>query len=73
MAISKFKTKLKAIMNILNHDEFFVVTAYEDVSMSSPGCPLQGPIRYKYVDNTDRDMFYIFAQDYIKNNKLNKK
>ena len=61
------KEKLKAIWNILIHDEYFIVTAYKDTTYSTKGYGGWAPIRYDYVHNTNRNVFYQFVKNYIEN------
>lgn len=63
------KEKLKAIWNILTHDEYFVVTAHKDTTFSTSGYKCCAPIKYDYVHNTNRNIFYTFVKSYIDNLK----
>ena len=65
-----FISKWKAIKRILKEDEFFLMTASVDNSYNRKGL---GPIKYNYDTNTDRELFYIFLRDFVKDLKLWKK
>ena len=67
------KEKLKAIWNILRHDEYFVVTAYKDITYSTPGYESYAPIKYNYTHNTNRNLFYTFVKSYINDLELENK
>lgn len=59
--------KLKAIFNILFSEEYFVVTTKQ---INPYGKKSDGPIRYKYLYNTNKPFFFLYIKDYI-DNKLN--
>ena len=58
-----FISKWKAIKRILKEDEFFLMTAsvYDTY------------IKYNYDTNTDRELFYVFLTDFVKDLNLCKK
>lgn len=58
-----FISKWKAIKRILTEDEFFLMTAsvYDTC------------IKYNYDTNTDRELFYVFLTDFVKDLNLCKK
>lgn len=62
-----FISKWKAIKRILKEDEFFLMTASVDYTFNTDGL---GPIKYNYDTNTDRELFYIFLKDFVKNLNL---
>lgn len=62
-----FITKWKAIKRILKEDEFFLMTASVDYTHNKHGL---GPIKYNYDTNTDRELFYVFLRDFVKDLKL---
>lgn len=58
----KIIERLKAIKAILFAEEFFVAAA----NQKNPyGRKCDGPIVYDYFSNTDRNIFYLFINDYI--------
>lgn len=59
-----FVSKWKAIKRILKEDEFFLMTASIDDTYNKNGL---GPIKYNYATNTDRELFYVFLRDFVKN------
>ena len=61
MNIYKLKNRLTAIKALLKGDEYFLVVSYKDNNDN------YGPIRYDYMNNTNRDLFYVFVNDYLKN------
>jgi hypothetical protein len=65
--MKKIVRLLKICTKILSSDEYFLVTAKRDTKYH----PTLGPIRYSYDSNTKRGLFYVFVNDYIKNNKHN--
>ena len=62
-----FISKWKAIKRIIKEDEFFLMTASVDYSYDRKGLE---PIKYNYDTNTDRELFYIFLRDFVKDLKL---
>lgn len=58
-----FVSKWKAIKRILKEDEFFLMTASIDDKYNRNDL---GPIKYHYETNTDRELFYVFLRDFIK-------
>lgn len=58
-----FISKWKAIKRILIEDEFFLMTASEYDTY----------IKYNYDTNTDRELFYVFLTDFVKDLNLCKK
>ena len=58
-----FTSKWKAIKRILKADEFFLMTASVDYTYNRGGL---GPIKYNYDTNTDRELFYAFLRDFVK-------
>lgn len=58
-----FVSKWKAIKRILKEDEFFLMTASIDSTYNKNGI---GPIKYHYETNTDRELFYVFLRDFVK-------
>lgn len=71
--MKKLFKRFRDALRVLSADEYFITIASVDYSKCTPGVyPKVGPIRYDYLSNTDRDMFYIFTKDYITSNKLNK-
>ena len=65
-----FTSKWKAIKRILKADEFFLMTASVDYTYNRDGL---GPIKYNYDTNTDRELFYVFLTDFVKDLNLCKK
>ena len=65
-----FISKWKAIKRILTEDEFFLMTASVDYTYNIGGL---GPIKYNYDTNTDRELFYVFLTDFVKDLNLCKK
>ncbi len=63
----KFISKWKAIKRILKEDEFFLMTASVDYTYNRNGL---GPIKYNYDTNTDRELFYVFLRDFVKDLNL---
>lgn len=59
------KLKLKEYWTIFKalrkSHEYFIVTSYQEDWVE----PWRGPIKYEYLANTDRELFYKFIQDYI--------
>lgn len=66
----KFIERIKALKALWKAEEYFLVTANIDTRFSTPGQPPNGPIVYNYMNNTDREMFYLFANNYIEENML---
>ena len=64
----KLLEKLKIIKKIFSSDEYFVTVAYQD---NPYGRKELGPIRYEYFTNSDRELFWTFVHDHIKNTILN--
>ena len=62
-----FVSKWKAIKRILKEDEFFLMTASVDYTYNKNSL---GPIKYNYDTNTDRELFYVFLRDFVKDLKL---
>ena len=62
-----FITKWKAIKRILKEDEFFLMTASVDYTYNRNGLE---PIKYNYDTNTDRELFYVFLRDFVKDLNL---
>lgn len=61
----EYVSKIKAIVQLLKSDEFFLMTAKSDRSfVDYNNCS----IKYEYTSNTVRDMFWRFLKDFIKNN-----
>ena len=58
-----FVSKWKAIKRSLTEDEFFLMTASIDDKYNRNGL---GPIKYHYATNTDRELFYVFLRDFVK-------
>ena len=54
-----FVSKWKEIKRIITEDEFFLITA----SYNKDGL---GSIKYNYETNTDRELFYVFLRDFVK-------
>lgn len=59
------KLKLKEYWTIFKalrkSREYFIVTSYQEDWVE----PWRGLIKYEYLTNTDRELFYKFIQDYI--------
>lgn len=66
----KFIERIKALKALWKAEEYFLVTANMDTRFSTPGQQPNGPIVYNYMNNTDREMFYLFANNYIEENML---
>lgn len=66
----KLKDKLKAIWKLWNAEEYFLTVANQK---NLYGAYENGPILYEYISNTDRDWFYQFIMDHIKNLRLTNK
>ena len=66
----KFIERIKALKALWKAEEYFLVTANMDTRFSTPGQQLNGPIVYNYMNNTDRETFYLFANNYIEENML---
>lgn len=66
--MNRFIERIKAIFALWKAEEYFLVTANMDTKFSTPGLKPNGPIVYKYLNNTDREMFYLFAHNYIEEN-----
>ena len=66
----KFIERIKALKALWKADEYFLVTANMDTRFSTPGQQPNGPIVYNYMNNTDRETFYLFANNYIEENML---
>ena len=64
----KFIERIKALKALWKAEEYFLVTANMDTRYSTPGLQPNGPIVYEYMNNTDREMFYLFAHNYIEEN-----
>jgi hypothetical protein len=62
--IRKLFKRWKEIKALINADEYFLVVANQKSNIE----PWRGPIEYDYIKNTDREVFYKFVKDYIKNN-----
>jgi hypothetical protein len=62
-----FISKWKAIKRILKEDEFFLMTASVDYSYDRNGLE---PIKYNYSTNTNRELFYVFLRDFVKDLNL---
>lgn len=63
------KEKLKAIWKLWKSEEYFLTVA----NQKNPyGLRYLGPIKYEYMSNTDRELFYIFVKDHIHNLELTK-
>ena len=65
-----FIERIKALKALWKAKEYFLVTANMNTRFSTPGQPPNGPIVYNYMNNTDREMFYLFANNYIEENML---
>lgn len=62
------KNKLKAIWRLWKSEEYFLTVA----NQKNPyGAIYLGPIKYEYMTNTNRGMFYQFVKDHIHNLELN--
>ena len=59
--------KIKAIFNILFSEEYFVVTTKQ---INPYGKNSDGPITYKYLNNTNRHLFFLYIKDYIDSHYL---
>ena len=59
------KLKLKEYWTIFKalrkSEEYFIMTSYREDCYE----PWRGPIKYEYLANTNREVFYKFIQDYI--------
>lgn len=66
----KFIERIKALKALWKAEEYFLVTANIDTRFSTPGQQPNGPIVYNYMNNTDREMFYLFANNHIEENIL---
>ena len=66
----KFIERVKALKALWKAEEYFLVTANMDTRFSTPGQQPNGPIVYNYMNNTDRETFYLFANNYIEENML---
>lgn len=66
--MKKFIERIKALKALWKAEEYFLVTANMDTRFSTPGLPPNGPIFYEYMHNTDRELFYLFAHNYIEDN-----
>ena len=66
----KFIERIKALKALWKAEEYFLVTANMDTRFSTPGQQPNGPIVYNYMNNTDRETFYLFANNYIEENML---
>ena len=64
----KIIERIKALKALWKAEEYFLVTANIDTRFSTPGQPPNGPIVYNYMNNTDRETFYLFAHNYIEEN-----
>lgn len=64
----KFIERIKALKALWKAEEYFLVTANMDARFSTPGQQPNGPIVYNYMNNTDRETFYLFAHNYIEEN-----
>ena len=53
-----------ALKALFNSQEYFLVTACQEGHIE----PWRGPIKYEYIKNTDRELFYEFVHDYVENN-----
>lgn len=62
MNIKTIKERWNAIKALLKCDEYFLGVSYKY------GDNEYDPIQYNYINNTDRDLFYVFIHDYIENN-----
>jgi len=57
----------KAVKALLTSAEYFLTVT----NQKNPYGPIElGPIVYDYIDNTDREMFYVFVKSWIKDNKI---
>lgn len=59
------KRKLKAIWKIITCDEFFVATSKQ---YNPYGNTCDGPIKYDYQTNTERNIFFAFVKNFLSNN-----
>lgn len=59
------KRKLKAIWKIIMCDEFFVATSKQH---NHYGNTCDGPIKYDYQTNTERNLFFVFVKSFLFNN-----
>ena len=60
MIVNLFK-RWKEVKALINSDEYFLVTAKQEDCVE----PWRGPIKYEYMNNTDRDLFYKFVKDHL--------
>lgn len=65
ISIKKIIKRWKAIKSILNAEEYFVTVANSKNRFGQK--EIHGPIVYEYMNNTDRNLFYVFVKDYIDN------
>ena len=65
MNIKTIIDRWKAIKALLKCDEYFLGVSYKY------GNNDHDPIKYDYINNTDRNLFYVFINDYIKDNLKN--
>lgn len=64
--MKKLFNRIRHALRVLTADEYFIAVANVDYSKCTPGVyPKVGPIRYEYLDNTKRSMFYLFVRDHI--------
>ena len=66
----KFIERIKALKALWKAEEYFLVIANMNTRFSTPGQQPNGPIVYNYMNNTDRETFYLFANNYIEENML---
>lgn len=59
------KRKLKAIWKIITCDEFFVAISKQ---YNPYGNTCDGPIKYDYQTNTERNIFFVFVKNFLSNN-----
>lgn len=66
MNIKNIFKRWKEIKSLVNSNEYFLATAnFKNISSNSE---IHNPIIYEYMNNSDRDMFYVFIHDYIEKN-----
>ena len=62
--IKRIIERWDAIKKLLFCDEYFLGVSRKDDRYDNG----YGPICYDYINNTNRDLFYVFIHDYIENN-----
>jgi len=62
--IKRIIERWQAIKSLINAEEYFLTVANQH---NPYGEKRLGPIKYDYMANTNRSLFYVFVNEHIKN------